>query len=245
MPNTPHSSLNLSNIKALSFRLSARGLPRHFLSQWRSPTRARRRHTRLSIAACPLTLTRIVVAADPADFARRHVRVLRRRHHRVEMPAGARNHDARRRLAKQRRVDASTSAAIRRGTVPATPTAVTSALTPMPPVSKVHSASAIANPPSEQSCADSMQPSRISLTTRACSAASRFRSIAGALPGRPDCAWSRGIRCRQARQDYRPARRRRSRRVLNARVTVFDASSSRPTTPSTGVGKIARPSVSL
>ena len=53
----------------------------------------------------------------------------------------------------------------------------------MPPLSNVHSASVTARPPSEQSCADSMQPSRISLTISFCSAASRSRSSAGGAPG--------------------------------------------------------------
>src|SRR6185436_4822326 len=101
MPNTPHSSLNLSNIKAFSYRLSARGLPRHLVFNGGRP-----RALGVGDLAfdCDLSVDAEAdrFTSDPADFTRHHVGVLRRRHHRVEMTAGTRNHDARRRFSEQR-----------------------------------------------------------------------------------------------------------------------------------------------
>src|SRR5688572_20780339 len=50
------------------------------------------------------------------------------------------------------------------------------------PASKQHSASAIAKPPSEQSCAERITPAPIPSTRSRCSAASRARSKAGGVP---------------------------------------------------------------
>ncbi len=102
-----------------------------------------------------------MLAADPADLARGHAGRLRRRHHRDR-------DDGWRTETTMRDADSPNSVAFTdEGRIAlAGRRAVTSALTPMPPVSNVHSASATARPPSEQSCADSTQPSRISLTIK-------------------------------------------------------------------------------
>ena len=128
---------------------------------------------------------------------------------------------------------------------PASPAAAgTSTVTPMPALSNVHSASVTARPPSAQSCADSTRPSRMARTVNACSATSRARSSAGASPRTRPCITDRyslppsSPRLSPSSTTIAPLR-------LNIRVATLDASSSRPTTPSTGVGKMARPSVSL
>ena len=68
-------------------------------------------------------------------------------------------------------------------------------------VSKQHSASVTASPPSAQSCADSIKPSRMARTTRCCSARSRARSRCGGRPSHGVVQAARGIRCRPALHD--------------------------------------------
>ena len=58
----------------------------------------------------------------------------------------------------------------------------TSTVQPIPPVSKVHSASVTATPPSAQSCADSINRRPAASTSSLMSARSRSRSSAGACP---------------------------------------------------------------
>src|SRR5215475_2760325 len=59
---------------------------------------------------------------------------------------------------------------------------------PMPPLSKVHSASVTARPPSEQSCADRIRRAFASSTSSACNARSALRSSAGGKPRTIRCA---------------------------------------------------------
>ena len=205
MPKTPHSSWNLSNIIGFSAAscLSARGLRAVILFSIAVAHACSASATGMSIAACPFTLSRIALAADPCR-SRAPAR-------RPPSPPPSPRRDAGSRTdTTMRDADSPNSVALtakprRRSGRRRADAAVTSALTPMPPVSNVHSASATARPPSEQSCADSTQPSRISLTISACSAASRFEVERRRRARHHAVHASRGIRCRRARLDYRPA----------------------------------------
>ena len=143
MPKTPHSSLNLSmscSRCALSckYRASIADRPRPARRR-RPPHRSRRR---------PADGDPQPIAAGLADDARRHARRRRPLEHLGDIVGRHRSDDARGRFAEERRrvVDARDRARPRRASIDAS--------APMPLVSKQHSASVTARPPSEQSCAD-------------------------------------------------------------------------------------------
>ena len=145
-------------------------------------------------------------------------------------PCIDRHDDARGRLPEQRRdvAESRRRAASTAGTSTSAPNAV----------SKQHSASVTARPPSAQSCADRIRPLATPSTSTRCSAASRSRSSSGGTPRTSPCTTFRYSLPPSSPRSHRAARRRRRRAERPARPRVA-ASSISPTTPSTGVGRIA------
>ena len=263
MPKTPHSSRNLSMCDFNSLARPRPAAPARCLRRPRHATASSRRSSRVADnrparhpqldGRGPHLLRLGDVdrdgfrgrprrsegrAARPADLARLSPAARARAMTSSTVSAVADDHDQRRRLAEERRVDRQT-----RRRVPSR--RADSRRRPMPPRVEAALGERHRDPPSDTSCADLTSrppPAPAAVPERR----ARGRDArAGAVRHESTRAVSSSIHCRRARRRSRQSARLHRRPPLNARPTTVEASSISPTMPMTGVGRMARPSVSL
>ena len=222
MPKTPHSSLNLSSICSGH---ASREIPLD-----------RRRPNALGLVdrhvdhMLPADGDPQPVAAGPADDPRRHARRRRPLQHRRHIVG--RRRTRRRATPIRRRAPRPRSCARPRR---ATRVTIDDTSAPMPPVSKQHSASVTARPPSEQSCADRIsrcvgQRHEQRLQRALGVEIQRRRHAAHQIVHHLQILAAAQLAAPLAEQDDDVAR------PWKRRLTTRSACSSRPTTPMTGVG---------